>query len=449
MKNAERGTGNAERSETRNSEPAVVRIERLASGGDGVGKMADGRTVFVPRTAPGDLVELGRVREHSRFARARIGQLIESGPGRITPRCPHYLADDCGGCQLQHLDQAAQLKAKHAFVAETLSRIGGLTVEVLPVIAATEAWNYRSRISLAVGPGRRQAGFHPVDQASRVFALEYCHIAALPLMELWQQLRLHLYLLPPDVDQLVLRLDPLGRRHVVVKSRGDQAWTGGKQLGERLKGAANVWWQPEVGAPRVVYGDRDSFPATVFEQVNAGLSARIRDEALQSLGDVAGRHVWDLYAGVGETTEALLQRGATVESIELNRRAVELGEQRWRLANQIPENSQRPESIATTRHAGKAEDLVAGLRTPAAVITNPPRAGMDRRVTREIIARGPRRVVYISCDPATLARDLSLLCGTAREADGPRGAYRVVRVQPFDLFPQTAHVETVVVLEAE
>lgn len=431
---------------TRNEEPPV-RIERLASGGDGVGKLSDGRTVFVPRTVPGDLVELSQLREHARFARARVGRLLEPGPGRVEPRCPHYLRDDCGGCQLQQLDATLQPDVKRGFVAETLARIGGIRVEVAPVIPAPEVWNYRSRVTLAIAPGRRHAGFHPVDQPGRVFPLEYCHIAAEPLMELWSLLSRHLFLLPEDVEQLVLRQDPEGQRHLVVKSAGEQAWSGGKQLGERLKGGAIVWWQPQAGAPRVVSGEREVFPATVFEQVNPGLSRRIREHAVTQLGEVSGAHTWDLYAGAGETTEALLAGGATVESVELDRRAVELGERRWRQAHQIGENPQRSDSGATIRHAGKAEVLVGRMRDPLAVVTNPPRTGMDRRVTTEIIARRPGRVVYISCDPGTLARDLSLLCGTKGEA-GLRGNYRVVSVQPFDLFPQTAHVETVVALEA-
>jgi len=435
--------------ETRNAERAAVRIERLASGGDGVGRLADGRTVFVPRTAPGDLVELRQVREQARFARARVARVIEPGAGRVEPRCPHYLADDCGGCQLQHLESAVQLEAKRTFVADALARIGGLVWPVPPVIAAPPWWEYRSRIALAVGPGRRHAGFHPLEQAARVFALDHCHIAAPPLMELWQQVRRHLHLLPADVEQLVLRLDHAGNRHLVVRSRGEQAWTGGKSLGERIQGAAIVWWQPEVGAPRVVAGDREAFPATVFEQVNPALSGRIRAYALEQMGNLGGAHVWDLYAGVGETTEALLGRGATVESVELDRRAVELGERRWRTARQTPEDSQRPEPTDAIRHVGRAEELVGRLHDPSAVVTNPPRTGMERPVTAELIARHPRRLVYISCDPATLARDLGLLCGTGKGGGGPRGTYRIVALQPFDLFPQTAHVETVVALEAE
>lgn len=435
-RNPERGT--------RNGELAVVRIERIAAGGDGVGRLPDGRTVFVPRSAPGDLIELGRVRQHARFARGRVARIVESGPGRVEPRCHHYVVDDCGGCQLQHLSPESQLEAKRAVVADALERIGKLRSAVPPLLSGSDWWEYRSRIALALGPGRRHAGFHPLDRPDRVFPLDRCHLAAPPLMELWQLLRRHLQLLPPDVEQLLLRLDRSGGRHLVVKARGEQAWSGGPRLGERLAGAATIWWQPDDGAPRVVAGDREAFPATVFEQVNPGLGDLIREFALDQLGEVSLSHVWDLYAGVGETTERLLARGATVESVELDRRAVEQGERRWRESAREPAASQRPEPAGAVRHVGKVEQLVSHMRDPGAVITNPPRAGMDRVTTAELIARRPPRLVYVSCDPATLARDLGWLCGTL----GPGGPYRVVAVQPFDLFPQTAHVETVAVLEA-
>jgi 23S rRNA (uracil1939-C5)-methyltransferase len=413
-----------------------------------VGRLADGRAVFVPRTAPGDLVELGRLRLRARFARARVARLLEPGPGRVEPPCRHYEADECGGCQLQHLAPQLQLETKRAFVADALERIGKLRVTVPPVVAASEWWGYRSRVALAVGPGRRQAGFHPLEHPERVFPLDRCHLAAPPLMELWQSLRAHLRLLPPDVEQLLLRLDRSGGCHVVVKSRGEQAWTGGPRLGEFLAGGATVWWQPRDGAARVVAGDRKAFPATVFEQVNPGLGDRIRDYALEHLGDIALVHVWDLYAGVGETTDRLLARGATVESVELDRQAVEQGERRWRAERREPEESQRPEPAGATRHVGRVEEIAPRMRRPGAVVANPPRAGMGPSVTAELITRRPARLVYVSCDPATLARDLGRLCGTLPGESASSGTYRVVALQPFDLFPQTAHVETVAVLEA-
>lgn len=412
--------------------PESVHIERLAAGGDGVGRLGDGRVVFVPRSAPGDLVELTRLDQRARFARAEIGRLVEAGPGRVEPRCPHYTVDRCGGCQLQHLDEAHQREAKRGFVADALGRIGRLTVDLPPVIPSGQAWSYRSRVGLAVGPGRRYAGFHPLGQPDRVFPLDRCYIAADPLMELWTRLRPLLHLLPRDVEQLQLRLDPAGAPHLLVLTRGDQAWGEGRALGDRLGAPATVWWHPQGGAPRVVAGAVEAYPAMVFEQVNPVLGAEIREYAIGQLGEVQGRLVWDLYAGIGETSERLHRSGATVESVELDRRAVEQGER-------------RAPGIAR-RHAGRAEELVSRLGEPGAVITNPPRTGMDRRVVEEIIRRRPARVVYVSCDPATLARDLALLCGTSPGA-GP-GGYRLVSVRAYDLFPQTAHVETVAALEA-
>jgi 23S rRNA (uracil1939-C5)-methyltransferase len=198
----------------------------------------------------------------------------------------------------------------------------------------------------------------------------------------------------------------------------------------------------------VVSGDREAFPATVFEQVNPALGRRIREYALQQLGPVEGLHAWDLYAGIGETTDQLRHLGATVESVELDRRAVELAERRSRITGHLPDDSQRPDDLGVVRHSGRAEELVGRMKDPAHVITNPPRTGMDRLVIEELVRRRPSRLVYVSCDPATLARDLGLLCGTSRAGSSGSGRFQVTAVQPFDLFPQTAHVETVVTLEA-
>lgn len=426
------------------SEP--VRILRIAAGGDGVGRLQDGRAVFVPRSAPGDLIQLGRHRSHGRFVRARIGTILEPGAGRVEPRCTHYLREDCGGCQFQHLDLATQLEAKRAIVADALERIGHLTAVVPPVIAGSQAWGYRNRITLAVGHARRFAGFHPLDEAGRVFALEYCHLASPPLMELWSALRPRLHLLPPDAEQLVLRIDRERGRHLVVKARGAQAWGRPGRLAETLVAAGaptTIWWQPGRGAPRVVAGHPEAFPATVFEQVNPALGDRLRAWSVDRLQIGPGDHVWDLYAGIGETTELMLRRGATVESVELARRAVELAAGREPRAAGRGAESQQPGPSAVQRYVGAVEDLMDRLRSPRAVLANPPRAGLSDRVRARLLVRRPERLVYVSCDPATLARDLGHLAGTSTA-----GAYRLTAVQPFDLFPETAHVETVAVLEA-
>ena len=417
--------------------PTVVRILRLAAGGDGVAKLEDGRIVFVPRTVPGDLAELTSVRTYARLARARLGRLLESGPGRIEPRCPHFVGERCGGCQLQQLSVPAQREAKRQVVADALGRIGGLNPAVPPLQEAREAWGYRTRITLALGPGRRLAGFHPVGEAGRVFSLESCAIARPELNRLWAALRPRLHLLPVNATTVTLRLDRAGGLHLLVRVTGQRVWSRPAALGQALIGAdvgTTLWWQPEGGAPRVVHGGgATAFPATVFEQVHPELGDRIRHWAVEALGLRSGTRAWDLYAGIGETTRLMADRGAEVFSVELDPRAVE-----WA--------SRQPGSGKIVREVGRVEDWVDRLPTPHVVIANPPRAGLDARVIAALLRPGAERLVYVSCDPATLARDLAGLCRTSSTTEESL-SYRLTGVQPFDLFPQTAHVETVAVLE--
>jgi 23S rRNA (uracil1939-C5)-methyltransferase len=415
----------------------MVRILRIAAGGDGVGKLADGRTVFVPRTAPGDLVELDRVRESKRFARARLARVLEPGPNRVIPPCPHYTRDDCGGCQLQHLTPAAQLSAKQSIVGETLRRMGKVEVSDPSVIPAGRMWEYRAKITLARDKEGR-IGLHPMDRPDRVFSLERCFITEPALMAVWNAVRRNIALLPEDLTHLVLRLDRQGGRHLILETAGKQAWQRGAELRSALIAAsasAIIWYHPDGGAARVVAGTPDAFPATVFEQVNPEMGDTTRAFALERLGSVAGKHVWDLYSGIGETTVALLSAGGTVESVEADPRAVRLAETRAREVLRIAEQGKFPPGIAC--HVGRVEETLVKLKDPDLIIANPPRVGIDQSALEQILQRHARRLVYISCDPATLARDLARLA--------PR--FRLTGVQAFDLFPQTAHVETVAVLE--
>ncbi|MGH7508087.1 MAG: class I SAM-dependent RNA methyltransferase [Gemmatimonadales bacterium] len=393
----------------------AVRILRLAAGGDGIGKLPDGKTVFVPRTAPGDLVELAGLREHKRFARARPGRLLEPSPQRVEPRCPHYLEDECGGCQLQHLDYQSQLGARRSFVGDALRRLGKRDVPDPPIVPASRTYDYRTRLTLHVSPGGDSIGLHRYDRPDAVFDLDWCHITVGELMSLWQTLRRLRPLFPPRLEQVVLRLDRRGNRHVVFRVEEGEAWSGlgglEREL-ERLNASATIWYQPRGGA---------GFPATIFEQVHPEMGDRVRAFALEQLGEVAGQRVWDLYAGIGETTAQLVERGASVESVEIDRRAVGEAEARGPVAR---------------RHVGAVEELLGTLRRPDLAIVNPPRTGMDARVSAELNRVAPRRLVYISCDPATLARDLQRL-----------DRFSICLVQAFDLFPQTSHVETVVLLE--
>ena len=360
---------------------------------------------------------------------------MEPSPDRVEPACPHYERDQCGGCQLQHCAMPAQLAAKRAMVGEALRRIAKLDVPDPEIEPAVAGWGYRNKVTLAVGAGGRPIGFHRQGRAGDLFDLTRCLIADPALMDLWTLVRAHRGLLPPDAEQLILRLDREGGRHLTVRVRGQTAWGQAPALHRELvaRGVpAVLWWEPEGGAPRAVAGAPEPWPVAAFEQVNPVMGDRIRSWAVSHLGPLEGLTAWDLYAGVGETSALLAGAGARVQSVELDARAVR-------------EAMRRGPEAGVVRHVGRAEDVAPKLPPAEVVVTNPPRTGMDARVVQAIRAVAPRRIAYVSCDPATLARDISRLLPRL-PASPP---LRVAQLRAFDLFPQTAHVETVAILEAD
>jgi len=417
----------------------VVAITAIAAGGEGVGRLADGRAVFVARTAPGERIRLREgVKLHKSFARGELAEIVAAGAARVTAPCPHYVQDHCGGCQLQHVTYEAQLAAKRAIVGDALRRIAKLDLGDPDIVEAVEEWRYRATITLAVkslgrsdpkglpvGRGRT-VGLHPYDRPASVFQLIDCHVADFRLMALWRELRPRLDLLPARLTQLTLRLDREGRRHVIAESPGEP-WRDPEALRAALPGGESVicWWQPVDGAARVLAGPVTGFPPTAFEHVNPEMGTIARGWAVEQLGDVRGAVVWDLYGGIGDTAVELAERGAQVVSVDADEKAIE-----WARRRAAP----RPVRFI----AGKAEDVLPTLPEPSAVVVNPPREGLHWNVTLRLTGQPVSRLIYVSCDAATLARDLHRLSPT----------YRVTAVRAFDLFPQTAQVETVAVMEA-
>lgn len=403
-------------------EGPVVTVRAIAGGGDGVATLPDGRTVFVPRAAPGDQVRLRGLRLHARFARAVMGDLLEPGPDRVMPPCPHYVADSCGGCQLMHLTPGAQRAAKARIAGDALRRIGHLAAADPEVVPAPSQLGYRTKITLTMQRGR--LGYHPVNEPARVFEVVACLLATPEVRALHAAVRAARAHLPQDEARIVLRVDREGGRHVIVLT-APGAWTGGKALHAALASAgvpAVIWWHPEGGKPRAIAGAGNPWPATVFEQVHPAMGDAVRVAAIDALGDVRGVTVWDLYAGIGESTAELARRGADLDSVERDPRAVEL-------ADQLGPAGPR-------RHAGLVETAIRTLPPAIKVLTNPPRTGMDRSVAKWLGDSSVARVAYVSCDPATLARDIHWM--------GDR--FALESVQAFDQFPETAHLECVAVL---
>ena len=405
----------------------TLRVASIAAGGAGVSRLPDGRAVFIPRAAPGDLVEVGVIREHRRWAEAELARVVEPAPSRARPRCGHYVADHCGGCQLQHLDEATQRRAKSSILGEALRRIGRLDVPDPEVEPAPLQWGYRHKLTLHQDAAGR-IGFHPLGRPAETFDLARCEIAEESLNRLWAELSRHRALLPQPVDALVLRRARDGSLHLGITPAGTgERWEGAGELQRRLwdSGQAVTLWVTPPGSTRSrpASPTAGTVPPHTFEQVSPEPADAIRAWAVEQLGPVAGRHLWDLYAGVGDTTALLLARGATVESVELD-------------ADAVAASRARNPASRSGIHVGRVESLVRRLQPPHAVVTNPPRTGMDSRAVDALSAAGPAHVAYISCDPATLARDLRRL-----------GRYRLTALRAFDLFPQTAHVESVAVLE--
>ena len=407
-----------------------VTIEAIAAGGDGVGRLPDGMTVFVPRTAPGDRADVEITERRRRWARGRLTRLVAPGPARTDPPCPHYTADECGGCQLQHLSLEGQEAAKRRIVGDALRRIGRRDVEDPAIVAAPQPLRYRAKVTLAIGSDGR-IGFHPVGRPQGVFALDDCRIARPALMRRWSALRACAELLPVAATHIVLREDRHGDVHVIVRG-GDAPWNP-EPLHVRLADPRlSLWWEPRGGAARVVAGPRTGFPALAFAQVNPDLADRLRGDAVTALGDVSGKVVWDLYGGVGDAARMLAATGAHVVSVEADRSAVEWASGQGRLAGAPPKSP-------TYLH-GRVEEVLHRLPAPGAVLLNPPRVGLAVRVAEALEqwaqSDGVRRVAYVSCDPATLARDLNRM-----------PSLDLTSLRAYDLFPQTSHVETLAVLE--
>jgi 23S rRNA (uracil1939-C5)-methyltransferase len=402
---------------------ATLTIGSIAAGGDGVGR-TEGVVVFVPRTAPGDVARV-RLARSKRFARGELLALEAASPARVDPPCPHYTDDRCGGCQIQHLSYDAQLEAKRTIIGDSLRRIGRRDVADPEVEASDLPWRYRRKLTLHLRRTRDGwiAGLHPFDDPVAVFDLVDCPITDQRVLDVWRELRGAFDALPAErALRVAVRLLDDG---AAVTVEGGQVWRTADRFFAAAPSLSELWWRPEGGTTRRVAARTvESRAGAAFVQVNARVAARIRDELLRRVRARAPQRIVDAYAGSGATAIPLAGEGRTVVAIELDRAAVD------RMRPQLPDPS--------AAIAGRVEDHLERQLPADVVIVNPPRAGVDERVTAALERNRDtlRALFYVSCDPATLARDLSRLPG-----------YRLVAVRGYDMFPQTAHVETLCELE--
>jgi 23S rRNA (uracil1939-C5)-methyltransferase len=415
----------------------LVRILGLSSGGEGVGRLEDGRVVFVEGAVPGDLVDPCDWTEARRMVRARIGRLVESSPDRVEPSCIHFGV--CGGCLWQHIAYPAQLSAKQRIVRDALERIGRLTFDrdfQVPIEASPRPYAYRARARLVEQEGRvgfRRRGSREVEP------IEHCPVLV-PAAEARRRAIAESVALgstgmgknaPQDAS--IGR----GRRQVewALLAGMDGSVVSGR-ISERGSGEGERLNLSVLGES--LQASRDS-----FVQGNAllwdALAAEVRAQSLAGFDAStevprATRFV-ELYAGIGFLTLPLARAGLSGVAIERDRSAIRdlrLNLRRAGLADRVEVLGGRVE---------RRGDLSVRLARADLLLVDPPRSGIEESVRKTIARAGPARIVYVSCDPATLARDLRFL--------GEEGSYRLRSIRGFDLFPQTPHVETVSRLERD
>ena len=414
------------------SAQARVRVESIAAGGDGVARH-DGMAVFIPRTAPGDLVDV-TLELRGRFARGSVVSLVEPSSIRVAPSCHHYTRDRCGGCQLQHMTYESQLDAKSTIVRDAMQRIGKREAPSVPVAPSPMPWRYRTKLTLALRwSGERWiAGLHRFDDPHAVFQLEQCPITDERVVQIWREIIAAASALPRSRRlRGAVRLTRDGASFLL---EGGTQWPRAREMADRVPELTTVWWEPQGGRRRLLVDRRAAAgdgpadtrsPDASFAQVNTAAAELLHAHVIALAMSHAPATLIDGYAGAGATAIALAERGVRVTAIELDSAAA-----RW-VAAHLPSGSR---SLVA-----RVEDALPEALPADVVVVNPPRAGVDERVTSALqAATDPRAIVYVSCNPATLARDVLRM---------PR--YRVASLTSFDMFPQTAHVETVCELVPE
>lgn len=428
---------------------SLIAIERMCYGGAGFGRI-DGKACFVPLTAPGDRVRVRVVKEKKSFVEARIEELVEPSPLRCPPLCPAF--GDCGGCDWQHLPYPEQLEQKREIFADTLSRIGKVPREVvLPVAPSPDAFGYRSRVQVkvAIRGGKLAMGFFRTGSHEVVDIPAGCPLAAPALNRMMSELRCVVASLPqPElITQVELACGEDGEGIAIVNSRARDA----KAIAERLASLRGDL--PSVSGAFVRCGEGElpqgfgidfltyRIPAGIapgsrelrlrfgrggFSQVNYRQNLELVRTVLAWSNLSGSERVLDLYCGNGNFSLPVAAHAGEVLGVEGYQPSIADA------AANADANGVTNTSFQTCDAALAVRRLVKRKERFDLVLLDPPRAGAE--AAAEIALLAPERIIYVSCDPSTLARDLAQL--------GEKG-YRVARAKPVDMFPQTYHLESV------
>lgn len=456
-------------------------VEALGSNGEGIVK-SDGTTFFAPYALTGEKVKLKALKIKNKIGYAKVLEVYTPADERVRPKCKNFMR--CGGCQLQHVKYTYQLKMKQKTVKDALLKIAGIDADVLPTIRSDDQFSYRNKLQIPVGvnaEGQTVIGFfaershrivpvencpiHP-DWAERIISIFYSYMEKCGISGYDDQRKCG------DIRNIVVR-DVAGNLIVTVVATGRELKDKDeliRLLSEKFP-AFSLYLNVNNSDTNVVFGDefhllygagkynaieygiKFEVGANTFIQINSGVCRKLYDRAVKAAAESGCTCAIDCYSGGGLMTAMLAKSLGKAYGIEIIREAVDCADELKRM-NKLQDKM--------FNRCGKVEDELPSIlenvdKSETFLLVDPPRKGVDRGTLRAILASGIENMAMISCDPATMARDVGILTGALVETDGElkknpyyesaqEGCFSVQSVQPFDMFPQTKHVETLVVL---
>jgi len=407
------------------SEIFTVQLSTYTYGGESLGRLPDGRAIFVPYAIPGEIVKAQINEEKNRFARADLIEVIKPSTERISPNCPYFM--ECGGCQYQMINYQSQLAAKENILMDQLKRIGKIdNPTLMPIIPSPNEFNYRNTVQFHVNK-EGKLGFRHA-RSNETFAISDCYLPDLEICDIWKQIELDHN---PNISQIIIRHGSEDDIQITLESNDGLT----PELSIEELPVSVVHRNPNdtivlAGSSFVVFeilGYLFQVSADSFFQVNTTLAGKMVTHVLETLKEhellKPTKTIIDAYSGVGLFSAFIAPHVDQVIGIEANPSSCE----------DYVVNLDQFDNVSL--YEGDAGIILPNMTTsPDAIIIDPPRAGISHQAMDGVLKLSPKLVVYVSCDPSTLARDAKKLISAG---------YQLEEMMPFDLFPQTYHIETI------
>ena len=399
-----------------------IRVGNLAYGGEAIGRLPDGRAVFIPFAIPGELVQVRLVEEKPHYARAELNLVLEPSPRRIEPRCSHFTT--CGGCHYQQMDYSTQLEGKTTILREQLERIGGLKeLPDIEVIASPGAcWNYRNNVQFHL-TAQGKPGYQKMH-SNQTFAIRECHLPEASINRVWPQIELEPM---PGMERMNLRTGVNDEMMLILESSNPQPL----EFNIEQEALSVIYKGPSdslvlAGSDHIIMEVMDrQFRVSVnsFFQVNTLQAEAMVKHILMNLPINDGMTFLDVYCGVGLFSAFIAEKVKLVVGIESSPEA----------CTDFTSNLDEYDHVSL--YEDKAENVLEMVNfNPDVILMDPPREGLGIRAVDGILVQGASHLVYVSCDPATLARDAKRLVN---------GGYSMMKLALVDMFPQTFHLESI------